>query len=86
MTELNKTGGDGEIGITNNSADASQQRFKLRQDYNKSAEGLVAGMQATVEKLNDADKEAKPVAPDFVEEKRILGIPVLRIQRWFKRG
>jgi hypothetical protein len=82
MAEVNVT----EIGPTNNSPEASQQRFEARQAYPNTPEGKSAALAKDMEHaIKTIGMPKASVPPDVIEEKTFLGIPVSKVKKWFKR-
>jgi hypothetical protein len=78
-----------EIGPKVSSPEASIKRFESRQEFNKSTEGQVVTAARAGEALLKSDQEKETVkvknAPDVIESRRIFGIKVSDIKKWFKK-
>ncbi len=79
----------GEIGINNQSAEASMARFKARQEHKNSTAGRVAqavGMATESEKQDqELQAEREKSAPNVVKRITFLGIPIGGVKEWFKK-
>jgi hypothetical protein len=85
MTEPGST----EIGPTNNSPGSSLKRFKARQEFHHSSEGqFVSTIRETETHLKARDEKAATEAknaPDVIEKRSFLGIPLATVRKWFKK-
>ena len=79
-----------EIGITNNSVDASMARYSLRQAYDKTPESKtrdsLENLEETMAKIDKRNLEEQNEKPDVVEEKTFLGIPIVGVKKWFRKS